>query len=109
MAIYFYTTTDKYGGFSNFSRHGITLDRKYWPTVEHFFQAQKFLDLEHQNRIAKARTPKEAKQLGWDRSIPIRDDWDEIRDEIMRKAVLKKFETHKELKEMLLGTGDEEL
>jgi N-glycosidase YbiA len=109
MTIYFYTTTDKYGMFSNFSRHGITIDGKYWPTVEHYFQAQKFLDVEHQTRIARARTPKEAKQLGWDHSIPIREDWDDIKDDIMRQAVLRKFETHKDIKEILLGTGDEEL
>lgn len=39
--ILFYTTGEKYGAFSNFSRHGFTLGGKYWKTSEHYFQAQK--------------------------------------------------------------------
>ena len=42
MAIYFYTTIGEYGFLSNFSRHGFGLGGKYWPTVEHYFQAMKF-------------------------------------------------------------------
>ncbi len=49
MTIYFYITKDKYGEFSNFSRHGIEQDGKWWKTTEHYFQAQKFID-EHKKR-----------------------------------------------------------
>ena len=44
MPIYFYTPADTHGAFSNFSRHGIQAEGAWWPTVEHFFQAQKFGD-----------------------------------------------------------------
>lgn len=74
MPIYFYTARDEYGCFSNFSPYGVEIDGRYWPTVEHYFQAQKFTHLAHQERIARARTPKEAKRLGWDRTVPMRDD-----------------------------------
>lgn len=66
MPIYFYSTSGEYGCFSNFSPHGVELDGRYWPTVEHYFQAQKFSDPTQQDRIARASTPKHAKSLGWD-------------------------------------------
>ena len=34
MTIYFYSTRDAHGGFSNFSRHGFTLKDTWWPTSE---------------------------------------------------------------------------
>jgi ribA/ribD-fused uncharacterized protein len=109
MTIYFYTTIDQYGCFSNFSRHGFELDGQYWPTAEHYFQAQKFPGTEYQRRIARARTPKEAAQLGRDRSVALRADWESVKDGVMRRAVLRKFETHPDIRAILLGTGDEEL
>src|ERR1051326_8886942 len=109
MPIYFYTPDGPYGCFSNFSRHGVELDGQYWPTVEHYFQAQKFADPEHRERIARAQTPKQAKSLGWERSIPIRSDWEQVKDEVMGRVVLKKFETHAAIREVLLSTGEEEL
>lgn len=42
--INFYSTGDDYGDFSNFAAWPIKVDGKTWPTSEHYFQAQKFLD-----------------------------------------------------------------
>lgn len=41
--IYFYKAHDPYGCFSNFSLHPIHCEALDWPTVEHFYQAHKFL------------------------------------------------------------------
>lgn len=109
MTIYFYTPSDEYGCFSNFSRYGIFLDDIYWPTVEHYFQAQKFLDVKYRYKIAQARTPKDAKTLGWSRLLTIRPDWDIIRDDVMRCGVQLKFETHAEIRAILLATGKAKL
>ena len=109
MTIYFYTTNDEFGKFSNFSKHGVELDGLWWKTTEHYFQAQKFLDQEYKEKIRIAATAKEAANLGRSRRIPIRDDWEEIKDDIMKKVVLKKFQTHGKLKELLLSTGNEQL
>ena len=68
MPIYFFKPHDEYGCFSNFSPHGVELDGRYWPTVEHYFQAQKFTDAAHQDLSARSATPKDAKTLGWDRA-----------------------------------------
>ncbi len=58
--IYFYSTRDAYGCFSNFSRHGFEPDGKYWRTSEHYFQAMKFAGTEHEEAVHAAKTPKEA-------------------------------------------------
>jgi ribA/ribD-fused uncharacterized protein len=110
MPIYFYSTREvPYGCFSNFSAHGFTLDGKYWKTSEHYFQAQKFVGHPDEEEIRSAKTPKEAADRGRERSRPLRKDWESVKDNIMRKAVMKKFETHKDLREILLSTGDEKL
>lgn len=110
MAVYFYSkAASPYGCLSNFSPHGVELGGAWWPTVEHYFQAQKFPDPACRERIRRAATPKQAKTLGRSREHPIRVDWEQVKEEVMRRAVLRKFETHAEPRAVLLGTGDQEL
>jgi ribA/ribD-fused uncharacterized protein len=110
MTIYFYGTQSvPYGCFSNFSRHGFELDGAYWPTCEHFFQAQKFAGTPHADAIRQARTPKMAAAMGRDRSRPLRADWEQVKDSVMLRGVLRKFETHSDLRTMLLASGDEDI
>ena len=109
MAIEFYSTQDEYGEFSNFAAFPFTLDGKQWPTSEHYFQAQKFEDAEYREKIRLAKSPMVAARLGRSRKIKLRDDWEEIKIDVMRTAVKKKFATHAELTELLLSTGNEEL
>ncbi len=42
--IYFYRVNEPYGVFSNFHSTGFSVSEIWWPTVEHYFQAQKFHD-----------------------------------------------------------------
>jgi ribA/ribD-fused uncharacterized protein len=109
MAIYFYSTKDPYGAFSNFSRYEFELDGLNWPTSEHYFQAQKFEDPDYREKIRAAPSPKIAARLGRSHKVPLRPDWEEIKDAIMRKAVLAKIHAHPELKQLLLSTGQEEI
>ena len=110
MPITFYSDREQtYGCFSNFSKHGFTLDGNYWPTSEHYFQAQKFAGTPHADEVRLARAPKIAAEMGRDRRRPLRPDWEQVKDDVMRRAVLAKFETHADIREILLGTGDEEI
>ncbi len=110
MTIYFYRIHEKpYGCFSNFSPHSIELDDQWWPTTEHYFQAQKFADTPYAELIRMAERPCRAAERGRDRRYPLRQNWEGVKDEIMFKAVLRKFETHEDIREILLGTGDEEI
>ncbi len=109
MTIYFYNTQGPYGCFSNFSPHGFELDGRYWPTSEHYFQAHKFAGTEHAEAIRKAASPMIAARMGRSRQRPLRADWESVKDDVMRRAVRRKFETHAEIRAILLGTGSEEL
>ena len=110
MTIYFYTPREEpYGCFSNFSRHGVDLDGAWWPTTEHYFQAQKFVDASSTEKIRIAFTPKQAADLGRSRSVPLRTDWETMKDAVMLKAVQRKFELHGEIRAVLLSTGEEDL
>lgn len=108
-AIKFYSTSDEYGDFSNFARYQIKLKGKKWPTSEHYFQAMKFQNSKDQEAIRKAKTPMEAARSGRDRKKKLRRDWESVKDNIMREAVLAKFTQHKNLAELLISTGSAEL
>ena len=107
--IYFYTQNQEWAEFSNFAPFGIEMNGLWWSTVEHYYQAMKFEDEAYSDKIRKSKTPKEAIGLGKNRNIRIKDNWDEIRNNIMFEAVLKKFQTHLKLKDLLLSTGDAEI
>lgn len=107
--INFYTTNGDYGCFSNFSRHPVKLKGKTWATSEHYFQAQKFVDTQHEEELRKAPNPMEVAKMGRDRSRPLRKDWESVKDNIMREVVYAKFTQHADLKETLLSTGNSKL
>lgn len=110
MPIHFYSVRERpYGCFSNFSAHGFTLDGLWWPTSEHYFQAQKFAGTPHAEAVRLAPTPKEAAEMGRDRARPLRSDWKAVKDDVMRRAVLAKFTAHPDIRAVLLGTGEEPL
>ena len=109
MATFFYGQTDQYSEFSNFAPFGIEMDGVWWPTVEHFFQVQKFRDPAYRDKIRKANRPKDAKALGLTRKVQLRDDWEAVREDIMYEAVAKKFRTQDGLKKLLLETDQEEI
>ncbi|WP_420345174.1 NADAR family protein [Pelagibius sp.] len=107
MTVSFYSRSDAFGAFSNFASYGVEMDGLWWPTVEHYFQAQKFEDPAYRERIRGCHSPKQAAELGRSRKLPLRTDWDAVKDGVMRAAVLKKFQTHEALAEMLLSTGED--
>ncbi|MBY0459300.1 MAG: NADAR family protein [Gemmataceae bacterium] len=104
--IKFYSTTGEYGGFSNFSRHAIFLKGKKWPTSEHFFQAQKFAGTEHEEAVRLCKTPSAAASMGRSRKLPLRRDWESVKEQVMLDALRAKFTQHEDLKAALLGTAD---
>jgi len=103
--IYFFTKNDPYYELSNFSPFGFEEEGGYWPTVEHYFQAQKFEDTAYRERIRKAYSPKHAKSLGQSRALPLRSDWEDVKEHVMLYALRRKF-AHPRLKTLLLETGE---
>lgn len=110
--IYFYTTKGPHGCFSNFSRHPFFLDGKFFQTSEHFYQASKFLktDPSYAEEIRNAPNPKAAAALGRTvRNPPMDPDWDDIKDNVMRRVVMYKFTMHKSCRKTLLSTENAKL
>ncbi len=104
--IKFYHLNKPYGFFSNFAPYPIHLKDRIWPTLEHYFQAQKFVNTPHEEEIRQAKTAREAAEMGRDRRRPLRRDWEIIKDDVMREALYAKFTQHPDLTEKILSTGD---
>ncbi len=103
--ILFYRVNEPYGFLSNFARYPIDLDGRVWPTSEHFFQAQKFVDPTRQEQVRGAVSAMDAARLG--RTLPgLRPDWDAVRDGAMLRALRAKFAQHPSLRDQLVATGE---
>jgi len=109
MVIRFFSKSQTHREFSNFAPFGIDLDGTLWPTVENYYQAQKFTDAGLRQSIRDAAQPIIAKSLADKNKAAIRPDWDAIKEDVMYRAVRRKFELHPALKAMLLATGEEEI
>jgi len=94
----------KYGFLSNFASSSMIIDGKYYSTVENYFQSQKTLDETESERIRLAMSPSAAKRLG--RQCNMREDWDEIKDEVMMKGLRAKF-SRDNMREDLLATNND--
>lgn len=104
--IEFYSTRGEYGCFSNFSKHFVYLKDKNWLTSEHYYQAQKFAGTEYEEEIRLLKTPGEAANRGRDKSLPLRNDWEQVKDDVMREVIYAKFTQNSECKKVLLSTND---
>lgn len=101
--------TDLYSEFSNFAPYGVAIGDVWWRTVEHYFQAQKFLNEDYRERIRRSSKPRDAKALGMTRQLPLRSDWEDVKDQIMLNAVRVKFRTHETLRDLLLSTDNSDI
>ena len=96
-----------YAFLSNFYPSPITRDGITYPTIEHFFQAHKTEWIEEHLHIAECESPGEAKALG--RSIELRDDWEEVKYQVMFTGVMLKFLSQQSLGQKLTDTGNAHL
>lgn len=107
--IKFYSTRGKYGCFSNFSKHPVNIDGKRYLTSEHYYQAMKFLDEPTQELIRKQKSAWDAAQTGRIETLPLREDWTDVMDDMMLKALFYKFHQNAEAADVLLSTGNAEI
>lgn len=106
--ILFYAIEEKpYGCFSNLAPYPIHMDGLDWPMVEHYFQAQKFAGTCYEEMIRRTESPVFVARVGkWDQ-LPLRSDWETVKDAVMKRAVWCKFQQHEDIRQVLLSTGDE--
>jgi len=107
--IRFYRLNEPYGEFSNFSPHPVELKGRVWPTSEHYFQAHKFFESDHEEEVRLAKSPVIAARMGRSRERPLRPDWETVKEDVMREVLLAKFTQHPNLRSLLLGTADAEI
>ena len=91
---------------SNFYMSPLTVEGLPFKSVEHAFQAWKAITLDDAKLVAMQPTPGCAKRAG--RSIEIRSDWDNIKQEVMLVCCTAKFQ-NRYLASLLVSTGEQEL
>lgn len=104
--IQFYEPNEDYGFLSNFADSPIQLSDVTWPTSEHYYQAQKFIDPSIQHQILHAPTPDEAFRLSREYPQLVKSDWMDVRHSVMRYIVFEKFRQNPYFTHLLVSTGD---
>ena len=102
----FQDNADTYYEFSNMYPRTIKINGQYWPSAEHYYQAQQFQQAQDQQAIRRARTPEAARALGHASTAETVPDWEAIKVEAMRRAVYEKFKQNDDLQALLLATGE---
>lgn len=99
----------KYGFLSNFHSCAVEFEGLTFNSSEAAFQATK-IHYEDTEKTLKAReafvdvTASESKKMG--RHCDLREDWEQVKDNIMTEIIRDKFNRNTELKDKLLETGD---
>jgi ribA/ribD-fused uncharacterized protein len=122
--LYFERDRSAFGFMSHFWPSTIILDDESWPTVEHYYQAQKSFDpayraairaAEHPGRVKRLAAPPDAprriSQQSWFRKTgnKPREEWNAVKLEVMRRADGAKYAQNAELAARLLATGEADL
>lgn len=92
---------------SNFYPCDVPYEDMIYPSAEHAFVAAKTLNQELRIKIQDIETPGWAKAFG--RKLVLREDWESIRINEMRKIVTAKFNYNPWLMNKLLDTAPHEL
>ncbi|MEZ9698147.1 NADAR family protein [Vibrio sp. 10N.261.46.E12] len=106
--VLFYEPEDPNGYLSNFAACPIKVDDQVWATSEHYYQAMKFASKALRNTILEASTPAEAFSLSrdYEDQDQVREDWYDIRVEVMQFIVTEKFRQNPQFALFLTNTGD---
>lgn len=88
---------------SNFQTCDFTWKGQRWTSLEHAYQCAKVTNVDDLKLIRNAKTPGLAKRAA--RVVRLRDDWEEVKVEIMAELLALKFAAEP-LRSMLLATGD---
>lgn len=102
--------TDKYKWLSNFAPYDNLLEYENisYATVEHFYVAMKTKDFDARKKIAATRNPGNVKRIG--RQLVLRNDWDKIKENVMRHGLNHKFsKNNPRYRKLLIDTGDKHI
>lgn len=105
--IYWYEPDEEWGWMCSLSLHGFTLEGRFWPSAEHYYQAHKFpLDHPAFAEVAQAPTPIESKNTAHRHKANYLPGWHDtlIAYDTMKRAVQAKFAAHPDLATALVAT-----
>lgn len=99
---------------SNFSAFALAWNGSVYPTSEHCYQAQKFLDAGSEaaavaESIYRARSAHVAFKIAQSSKHLVRLGWNAAKVDVMRQILLAKVDQHEYVRRKLLATGDREL
>jgi ribA/ribD-fused uncharacterized protein len=94
---------DEHRFLSNFWTCEIWFEGIKYPSTEHAYQAAKTLDQLKRIEISGLKTPGRAKRAG--KRVVMRDDWDEVKIDVMQALTTRKYLNHPKLAEKLRATG----
>lgn len=100
----------QYRFLSNFYPSIVEFEGRFYPTVEHAYQAAKTEEDTVRKYIASLETAVEAKKFG--RMMMLRSDWEDVKYPIMKALIRKKFPDRNRDEQRsfdLMNTGDEYL
>jgi len=96
-----------YRWLSNFWTAAFTYEGVQYSSVEHAYQAYKTSDTVQRMWVASSATAAIAKKRG--NAVPLRSDWEQVKDDVMLALVRAKFTQNEALATKLVGTNGEEL
>lgn len=90
----------------NFSAFIFEYEGRRFPTVEHAYQAYKFIttDMELFNKIADCNSPGVAKSIAHQNLDKVRSDWEDIKVPLMERLIRCKMEQNPYVRKKLLET-----
>lgn len=80
VPVKFYRKNEEFGFFSNFYPSVFEENGVKYPTNEHYFQSKKFAGKQYEMTVVEAKTPAECFKLGQTRQVPIRENWNEVKE-----------------------------
>lgn len=78
-----------------------------YPSGEHAYQAHKSTDSRERRRIAALLKPRDARRAG--QELKLREDWEDVKLDIMAEITRRKFNQDSELGAKLLETSNQKL
>jgi len=98
---------NEYSFLSNFYPSPFMINGITFPTVEHYYQANKADNSQDFFKILNLKTPVETKKAG--KKIKICKNWEQIKFNIMYIGLLNKFKQNIDLMNLLILTGEKEI
>lgn len=91
-----------YRWLSNFEICDVLFEGELYSSSENAYQAAKTLDLIKRKEFLTIK-PNESKKLG--RKLVIREDWEQVKTQVMEAILMSKFTLNKELRNKLIETN----